>query len=615
MSSRHESSIITHRTVFRYRPYLYLYGIYKFVMRKNCAEMEIKMKKRTRRLSIRVKILLCTSLLMIGLFLLLGVNFYKSMEENMVSMGIEQAEIAAKVAVGQIDASVADLKPGDEGSQEYEGMLQALLDAKHTCSVAYLYTLSTDGSAVFYGIDTDETGNRSAIGETFEYQYEELRPVFEGEVYVQDYIDSTEDGDLITAYVPIRDEGNRVAAVLGSDYDASEIVERLGNIRVRMLQIGAAGVLIAIIILNLIVRTITRSLWTVNKKIYELVHNEGDLTQTLHVKTGDEMELMADNVNELLKYIREIMLRISDNSGKLNESTKIVFGNLKNAGGNIMEVSATMEQMSAAMEESTATLNQISESMEAVYTNINYISEQAETGNHYAEKIEEKADKVYRYAEEEQNNAHALVKELADSVNEKIRKSKSVEEINLLTENIISITGQTNLLALNASIEAARAGEAGKGFAVVADEIGKLASNSANTAAQIKQVSTQVISAVEGLALEAEKMLQFMEETAMEGYRKLLGSSQEYREDAQNIHGMMEKFAEDSEQLDQSVNKMKEALQAVSTAVEENAKGIVNVSEVSAQLTESMGDIENRADLNKKIGEQLEKEVGKFKLE
>ncbi len=615
MSSQHESSIITRGTVFRYRPYLYLYGIYKFLMRKSCAEMEIKMKKRTRRLSIRVKILLCTSLLMIGLFLLLGVSFYKSMEENMVSMGIEQAEIAAKVAVGQIDASVADLKPGDEGSPEYEGMLQALLDAKHTCSVAYLYTLSTDGSAVFYGIDTDETENKRAIGETFEYRYEELRPVFEGEVYVQDYIDSTEDGDLITAYVPIRDEGNRVAAVLGSDYDASEIVERLENIRVRMLQIGAAGVLIAIIILNLIVRTITRSLWTVNKKIYELVHNEGDLTQTLHVKTGDEMELMADNVNELLKYIREIMLRISDNSGKLNESTKIVFGNLKNAGGNIMEVSATMEQMSAAMEESTATLNQISESMEAVYTNINYISEQAETGNHYAEKIEEKADKVYRYAEEEQNNAHALVKELADSVNEKIRKSKSVEEINLLTENIISITGQTNLLALNASIEAARAGEAGKGFAVVADEIGKLASNSANTAAQIKQVSTQVISAVEGLALEAEKMLQFMEETAMEGYRKLLGSSQEYREDAQNIHGMMEKFAEDSEQLDQSVNKMKEALQAVSTAVEENAKGIVNVSEVSAQLTESMGDIENRADLNKKIGEQLEKEVGKFKLE
>lgn len=572
------------------------------------------MKRRTRRLSIKVKILVSTSLMMVGLCLLLGIRFYRSMEENMVNMGIEQAEVAAKVAVSRIDASVAELQPGDEETEKYEEILQSLLDAKHTCNVAYLYTLSTDGEKVYYGVDTDETGNRSAIGKTFEYSYEELRAVFEGNIYVQDFIDSTQDGDLITAYIPVMDEGNHVVAVLGSDYDASEIVKRLDTIRNKMLQIGAAGVVVALIILNLIIRTIIRSLWSVNKKIYELVHNEGDLTQTLHVKTGDEMELMADNVNELLKYIREIMLRISDNSGKLNESTKIVFGNLTNAGGNIMEVSATMEQMSAAMEESTATLNQIGESMEEVYANINYISEKAETGNHYTKEIEEKAGKIYNYAQEEQEKAHVLVMDLADSVNEKIEQSKSVAEINLLTENIISITGQTNLLALNASIEAARAGEAGKGFAVVADEIGKLASNSAETAARIKQVSAQVIAAVESLALEAEKMLQFMEETAMEGYRKLLGTSQDYQESAQSIHDMMEKFTEDSERLDHSVNKIKEALQSVSIAVEENAKGIVNVSEVSARLTESMGDIERRADLNKQIGEQLEMEVGKFKL-
>ncbi|MBQ5849672.1 MAG: hypothetical protein IIW54_02475, partial [Lachnospiraceae bacterium] len=36
--------------------------------------------------------------------------------------------------------------------------------------------------------------------------------------------------------------------------------------------------------------------------------------------------------------------------------------------------------------------------------------------------------------------------------------SRSVENINALTEKILSISSQTNLLALNASIEAARAG-------------------------------------------------------------------------------------------------------------------------------------------------------------
>lgn len=572
------------------------------------------MKRRTRKLSIKMKILLSTSLMVVGLFLVLGISFYKSMESNMIDMGIEQAQVAAKVAVSRVDASVADLQPGDEGSENYEGILNSLREAKSTCNMAYLYTLSTDGKQVFYGIDTDETGAKNAIGNVFEYSYEELKTVFEGDMYVQDYIDSTEDGDLITVYIPILDEQNRVVAVLGSDYDASEIVERLNRIRIWMIQIGVIGVLAALVVSHLIIRTITGSLWKVNQKIYDLVNSEGDLTKKLQVKTGDEMELMADNVNALLKYIREIMLHISDDSNKLNESTKIVFGNLTSAGENVMEVSSTMEQMSAAMEESTATLSQIGESMGEVYTSINYIAEKAETGNHLAKDIKEKAQKIYDYAEGEQDSAHTIVMRLADSVNEKIRKSKSVEEINLLTEDIISITGQTNLLALNASIEAARAGEAGKGFAVVADEIGKLASTSANTAAQIKQVSAVVIGAVEELALEAEKMIQCMEETVMEGYRKLLSTSQDYREDAENIHGMMEKFAEDSERLEQSINNIKDALQSVSTAIDENARGVVNVSEVSAQLTESMRDIEERADLNKKIGDQLEAEVGKFKL-
>lgn len=573
------------------------------------------MRRRTRKLSIKMKILLSTSLMMVCLFLALGISFYKSMESNMIDMGIEQAQVAAKVAVSRVDASVADLQPGDEDSENYERMLLSLREAKSTCNMAYLYTLSTDGNQVFYGIDTDETDAKCAIGDIFEYSYEELRPVFEGSTYVQDYIDSTENGDLITVYMPVLDEENRVAAVLGSDYDASEIVKRLNHIRIWMMQIGVIGVLAALVVSHLIIRTITGSLWKVNQKIYELVNSEGDLTQKLQVRTGDEMELMADNVNALLKYIREIMLHISDDSNKLNESTKIVFGNLTSAGENVMEVSSTMEQMSAAMEESTATLSQIGESMGEVYTNINYIAEKAETGNQLTKDIKGKAQKIYDYAEEEQVNARTAVQQLADSVNDKIRKSKSVEEINLLTEDIISITGQTNLLALNASIEAARAGEAGKGFAVVADEIGKLASTSANTAAQIKQVSAVVIAAVEGLALEAEKMLQCMEETAMEGYRKLLSTSQGYREDAENIHGMMENFAEDSERLEQSINNIKDALQSVSTAIEENARGVVNVSEVSAQLTESMRDIEKRADQNKKVGEQLAAEVGKFKLE
>lgn len=79
-----------------------------------------------------------------------------------------------------------------------------------------------------------------------------------------------------------------------------------------------------------------------------------------------------------------------------------------------------------------------------------------------------------------------MTAEMASEINtllqSSLEKSKDVEKINVLTNDILEISSQTNLLALNASIEAARAGEVGKGFAVVADEIRKLADSSRETA-------------------------------------------------------------------------------------------------------------------------------------
>ena len=73
------------------------------------------MKKKTRKLGIKSKILLITNLILIGLVVLLGTNFYRHMETDMVSMGVEQARAAAKMAVQQIDADeIRELKENDE---------------------------------------------------------------------------------------------------------------------------------------------------------------------------------------------------------------------------------------------------------------------------------------------------------------------------------------------------------------------------------------------------------------------------------------------------------------------------------------------------------------------
>lgn len=573
------------------------------------------MKKGTRKWNVKAKLLMLSSMIVISLSLVLGLMFYDRMKEDMVSMGVEQAEVAAVIAASQIDGNlVKELQPGDEETEIYAMQRAKLQTIKENCSVAYLYTLTTDGSEVYYGIDTDDTDSQSAIGDEFECSYEELKSVFEGEHYVQAYIDHTEFGDLISAYVPIKDDTGNVVAVLGSDYNATHVSDRLNATKLWIIAIVCGGLLLALVILNIAVSGIMKTLGIVNRKIYDLVHNEGDLTQRLEIKSGDELELMADNVNELLDYIRNIMLEIAENSNVLKISAEAVTAELEGASEGIVDVSATMEEMSAAMEETSASLNQVDESIIEIYERINNISGQAVKENRATAEIQERAKEIRDRADSDREQAQLRSEEMERAVNEKIEKSKSVQEINVLTEDILNITKQTNLLALNASIEAARAGEAGKGFAVVADEIGKLASDSAKAAESIRKVSNIVITSVEELAGESRKMVNFVEETAMDGFRRLKEVSDDYNSDAERLNRTMSSFAEDSERLRTAIDSIKESVAAVNIAVEESAKGVTSTAETASALTENIGEIGSRMDENGQIVKRLNEEVGKFKL-
>lgn len=574
------------------------------------------MKQKTRKISIRLQILIPVSAVIILLCLVLGVSSYQHISEGLVGMGVEEADMASAIALKVIDGDlVGGIVPGGEESEEYQMLLVTMRDIQESCGIAFLYTLYTDGQQVFYGVDTDDTSGHRMIGDLFEVSYEELADVFGGASYVQDYIDSTEDGDLVSVYKPIINSNGVIVGVLGCDYDASSVVARQNSILKQVVGIAVICLVIALLILSLVVGKIMRGLNRVDKKIYDLIHNEGDLTQKLDINTGDEMELIANNVNTLLDFIRKIMLNIAGNSTELRASSQKVVHSLTDAELSISDVSATMQEMSAAMEETNASLTQVKDSIDQMYEAIGIISSNANEGKESSNETMTRAGQIYETAQKERERAKILARDMAASVNEKIEKSRAVEEIRTLTENILTITEQTNLLSLNASIEAARAGEAGRGFAVVADEIGKLASDSAGAASRIQAVSDEVIMAVNELAQKAEEMLSFLDKTAMNGYEKLLETSDNYRNDVGNMNTMMQDFANESEQLRNNMDYIKDAMAAINIAVEESAKGVVNVTEMAVDLTNNVGDIEKEASSNMNIVGELNTEVGRFKLE
>ncbi|MDO4166995.1 MAG: methyl-accepting chemotaxis protein [Eubacteriales bacterium] len=575
---------------------------------------ENKQNAKTRKMSIRAKILAVASLIMIALVVLIGVNFYNKIKMDMIQMGVDQAKACVNSAANQIDKKgVSNLQVGDENTAAYQENRLLLKKVKEYSDIASLYTLYTDTDQVYYGIDTRDN-NTAAIGDAFPEKYSTLKTVFEGNIHTLDFTDRSDGKAMITVYEPIVNRDGNITAVLGSDYDASAIVASLKTAREQIIQIGGIGILIALVLLDIVINRMTKSIRVINDKLYELVHTEGDLTQTLHIKSGDEMEVLADNVNELLRHFHEIMCGISHNSGELNNSSDVVAGSLSSAEKNMIDVSCTMEEMGAAMEQTASALDQISNSVSDIYQSVDSIAKKTAEGNELTEEIRKKASAICDDAKSEQREAQEQAVQMIGIVNEKIMKSKNVRDITELTEKILEITSQTNLLALNANIEAARAGEAGRGFSVVANEIGKLATDSAEAATRIKGISDEVVSSVDDLAGEAEKMIHFMEDTALKGYQDLLSMSQKYCDDAESINKMMDRLTHSSEKIRESMDMIQVGIQEVDIAVEESAKGVLNISENFTEISASVKDIEEKADVNKEVAFQLQNEVGKFKI-
>lgn len=174
------------------------------------------------------------------------------------------------------------------------------------------------------------------------------------------------------------------------------------------------------------------------------------------------MRKLNHQLDGTLQQISEMSGQVTIGAEQLAESSQSLAEGATEQAGAVEELTATVESVSGIA------------------------AEGAEVASEAAEQMAKAAKEAAVSGEK--------VKELLQAMERISDTSKEIEKIIAAIEDIAS---QTNLLSLNASIEAARAGEAGRGFAVVADQIGKLATDSAQSAVNTKALIGKSLEEVE----------------------------------------------------------------------------------------------------------------------
>lgn len=300
-----------------------------------------------------------------------------------------------------------------------------------------------------------------------------------------------------------------------------------------------------------------------------LATGKGSLSTQLTVNSEDEIGQVSINFNSFIALLKETVSEVIAVCQPLTESsTRLVQG---------------MEQAERATSKQTSDAEIVKQSMEEMKQSVGDISQSAANASSAAETAEKEVEQSRTQVQMSVSASRTLSNEINQAASTINKLADDTKNVSTILNVITSIADQTNLLALNAAIEAARAGEHGRGFAVVADEVRELASRTAQSTNEIRELLDALTTAANE-SVEAMTTASDMATDNATAAEKTGISIEKIAEQILEINGMNSQIAAATEEQTSVASMVVENVSNMHLSFEDTTDSLKSVREVATTL-------------------------------
>ncbi|GGP07389.1 methyl-accepting chemotaxis protein [Oceanobacillus neutriphilus] len=413
-----------------------------------------------------------------------------------------------------------------------------------------------------------------------------------------------------TSKLMVYTTNNMTGWKIAGTIDYSEVQSTAKSITSTLIVVLSLTLILGIGVILLLIRSVIRPIKEIREKA-EII-STGDLTQSVEVKTNDEIGQLGTAFNKMGESLRELVRDVELNAQQVAASAEELNANADQMTSSSEQVSLAIQEVSSSAEHQLSGTEDGVHSLEEVSTGVGRVVESSTQVTELVEKMNTQAE-VGGQAVSNTLNQMTSIQSSVENTNENISSLlERSKQVSTILNAITDISEQTNLLALNAAIEAARAGEHGKGFAVVADEVRKLAEQSKLSATQIRDIivgiQTDVENAVDKMGQVTSNVNSGLDVSydAIDKFGEIMRSSE-------SIKPQMEEVTSISEQMAAAVGQLTETVSDLASIARNNAASSQEVAASSEEQLASMEEISASAKSLSSMAEDLSEKISKYK--